>query len=81
MTPAEQYRTLAAKIRANARVLDSATNHAVEWEHLAACYDRLAEQAERNERFDLTYEPILRPDGGPEGEPAEQLIQNGHRLS
>jgi hypothetical protein len=49
-------------------MLDSAANHAVEWEHLAACYDRLAEQAERNERFDLIYEPILRPDGGLEGE-------------
>jgi len=58
MTPAEQYRTLAAKMRANLRMMDR-SSHA-EWEHLAACYDRLAEQAERNERFDLTHEPIPR---------------------
>ena len=58
MTPAEQYRTLAAKMRANLRMM-ARSSHA-EWEHLAACYDRLAEQAERNERFDLTHEPILR---------------------
>ena len=62
MTPAEQYRALAAKIRAT-RTVDSKTHG--EWEHLAACYDRLAEQAERNKRFDLTYEPILRPGDGP----------------
>ncbi len=59
MTPAEQYRALAAKIRANLRM--GSTNCA-EWECLAACYDRLAEQAERNQRFDLTCEPILRVD-------------------
>jgi hypothetical protein len=60
MTPAEQYRTLAAKLRAEARTVDSASV-AEEWEHLAGCYDRLASQADNNERFDLTYEPILRP--------------------
>jgi hypothetical protein len=58
MTPAEQYRALAAKMRANLLMMDR-SSHA-EWEHLAVCYDRLAKQAERNERFDLTYEPILR---------------------
>jgi hypothetical protein len=45
-------------MRANLLMMDR-SSHA-EWEHLAVCYDRLAKQAERNERFDLTYEPILR---------------------
>jgi hypothetical protein len=60
MTPAEQYRILAAGLRARARTVDSAAL-AAEWEHLADCYIRLAEQADRNERLDVTYEPILRP--------------------
>lgn len=58
MTPAEQYRTLAAKLRARARTADNA-NLAVEWDHLAECYVRLAEQADKNNSVDVTYEPIL----------------------
>lgn len=60
MTPAEQYRTLAAQLRSRACAADNVRIRA-EWEHLAQCYIRLAEQADRNDRLDVTYEPILRP--------------------
>jgi hypothetical protein len=30
-----------------------------EWNYLADCYERLAEQADRNERTEITHEPIL----------------------
>jgi len=59
MTSAEQYRTLAAQLRARAKNEESAHLRA-EWEHLACCYIRLAEQADRNGHMDVTYEPILR---------------------
>ena len=59
MTPGAQYRKLAAQLRAKARAEGSSKLKA-EWEHLASCYVRLAEQAERNSRTDVTYEPILR---------------------
>jgi len=63
MSPGKQYRTLAAALRARVQTADNA-NLAAEWEHLACCYDRLAEQADKNERYDvtdLTYDPILGP--------------------
>ena len=59
MTPSEQYRKLAANLRTRAHNETSA-NVRAEWEHLARCYIRLAEQAEQNNRTDVTYEPILR---------------------
>jgi hypothetical protein len=31
-----------------------------EWNCLADCYERLAEQADRSERTEITYEPMLR---------------------
>jgi hypothetical protein len=60
MTPGEQYRVLAASLRARARTTDGA-DFAAEWEQLAFCYDRLAEQADKNERLNVTYDPILNP--------------------
>jgi len=60
MTSSEQYRKLAAALRAKARDERSADLRA-EWENLALCYLRLAEQAEQNGRTDATYEPLLRP--------------------
>ena len=60
MTAADQYRKLAAKLTAKARDESSPALRA-EWNHLALIYLRLAEQAERNSRTDVTYEPILRP--------------------
>jgi hypothetical protein len=60
MTPAEQYRALAAQLHSRARDAES-TRVRAEWENLAQCYIRLAEQADRNDRLDVTYEPILHP--------------------
>lgn len=59
MTPATHYRTLAAQLRTRAKTEDSPQLRA-EWHHLAQCYIRLAEQADRNSRTDVSYEPILR---------------------
>ena len=60
MSSGKQYRALATSLRTHALEADSA-NLIAEWEHLASCYDRLAEQADQNERLDVTDEPILRP--------------------
>jgi len=68
MPAAAQYRKLAAQLRAKARMEPSVMLRA-EWEHLASCYLRLAQQAERNSETDVTYEPILRF-GNLDGEPA-----------
>ncbi len=58
MTPADQYRQLAANLRARARVERSKQLKA-EWNYLADCYARLAEQAEKNGRVDGAFEPLL----------------------
>lgn len=55
MTPAEQYRAMASRLRAHARLADT-PQLTSEWEHLALCYLRLARQAEENEKLDLVYE-------------------------
>ena len=60
MSPAQQYRKLAAELQAKARHENDRAVKA-EWNHLAHCYLRLAEQAEKNSRNNVTYEPILRP--------------------
>lgn len=70
MTPATHYRTLAAQLRTRAKTEDSPQLRA-EWHHLAQCYIRLAEQADRNSRTDVSYEPILHNGFGDlGGEPA-----------
>lgn len=57
MAPGDHYRVLAAKCDARARVEgDLAIRH--EWEIMAQSYRRLAEQAERNARLDVVYEPL-----------------------
>ena len=56
MAPGDHYRVLAAKC--DVRALDEsdrAIRH--EWEIMAQSYRRLAEQAERNARTDVVYEP------------------------
>jgi hypothetical protein len=56
MASGHQYRVLAAKCDARARVEgDRAIRH--EWEIMAKSYRRLAEQAARNARTDVIYEP------------------------
>jgi hypothetical protein len=70
MTPATHYRILAARLCARARTEESPQLRA-ELEHLAQCYVRLAEQADRNAQTDVSYEPILRSGFGDfGGEPA-----------
>ena len=68
MAPIAHYRKLAAQLRAKARTEPSPLLRG-EWEHLANCYVRLAEQAERNSKTDVTYEPSFRF-GNLDGEPA-----------
>jgi hypothetical protein len=63
MGTADHYRILAVKMRAHAeRERHSALR--VEWEQLALCYIRLAEQAERNSHTDIVYEPPPFPAAG-----------------
>jgi hypothetical protein len=59
MTPSAYYRKLAAELRARAEQEQSPAVRA-EWNHLAQCYVRLVEQADKNQRTDIVYEPILR---------------------
>ncbi len=58
MTPADEYRILAANLYARANI-EKAKLVTAEWIHLARCYELLAEQAEKNRRTDRTAEPIL----------------------
>ena len=59
MTLAEQYRNLAAGLRAKIRS-ENNEQFKAEWEDLARSYLRLAEQAELHDRTDLVSEPIFR---------------------
>jgi hypothetical protein len=59
MTPASEYRMKAAHLRALARV-EVRTPLGREYDRLARSYVRLAEQAERNSRTDVVYEPPFR---------------------
>jgi hypothetical protein len=62
MTFAEQYRSLAAQFMARARSEQNPKLRS-EWDFLAVCYLRLAEQAERNNLTDVVYEtPIIDTD-------------------
>ena len=62
VTPSEQYRAMAARFRAHSRLSDNVRLSA-EWEHLARCYVRLAQQAEHNQTLDIAYETPARHDG------------------
>jgi len=53
---AEKYRKLAAELRVKARK-EQRPQIRAELNHLAHSYVRLAEQAERNARCDVTYKP------------------------
>ena len=55
MTPADSYRMMAAELRAKA--LKAPTDMAaVDLDHLARCYLRLAEQADQNTLLDVSAE-------------------------
>jgi hypothetical protein len=70
MSPAEQYRALAAYLRTRA-ARESSPMLRGQWVNLARCYVRLAEQADQNSRADIVYE-FDRSNwrGGVGGEPA-----------
>ncbi|HEY1474262.1 MAG TPA: hypothetical protein VGF53_09280 [Pseudolabrys sp.] len=58
-TAANQYRNLASDLHSRARN-ELSPHLKAEWDHLADCYERLAEQAEKNARIDAGSEPVLR---------------------
>jgi hypothetical protein len=58
MTFAEQYRSLAAQFMARARSEQNPKLRS-EWDFLAVCYLRLADQADRNDLTDVVYEPPI----------------------
>ena len=60
MTPSDQYREIDVKLTARAANAENASLSA-EWEHLAHCYLRLAEQADRNGLLELFIEVGSRP--------------------
>jgi hypothetical protein len=55
MNPADQYRKIAAELRAKA-AREKNGRLATEWAHLARCYLRLAEQADQNSFADIWFE-------------------------
>ena len=59
MTLAEQYRNLAAGLRAKI-CSENNEQFKAEWESLAQSYLRLAEEAELHDRTDLVSEPSFR---------------------
>ena len=71
MSSADNYRILAVKMRAHAQ-RERQPALRVEWEQLALCYIRLAEQAERNSHTDIVYEPPPSRPPAPDGEPQPQ---------
>lgn len=56
MVPGDKYRAMALELLARAET-ETDPQIRAEFENLAASYLRLAEQAERNSHFDVTYEP------------------------
>ncbi len=56
MSQADEYRVRAAEFRAKARHEGDASVR-IDLESLARAYVRLAEQAEKNQQLDVTYEP------------------------
>ena len=60
MTPGEQYRRLAAEFRARAKHAPAA-HLTAQWDHLAQCYLRLAEQADQNSQTDICIEVGPKP--------------------
>ena len=55
MTPADSYRARASELRARA-IKEANPTLAAQWDHLARCYIRLAEQADQNSLLDLWLE-------------------------
>jgi hypothetical protein len=78
MTSADHYRTLAAQCDAKAKQ-EADWKIRAEWEHMTRSYHRLAEQAERNARTDVTYEtPLRRPAASPPAQHQQQPQAKGN---
>lgn len=58
MTPANEYRDLAATLHVRAR-LEVIPLIKAECDYLAYCYELLADQAEKSRRGDIKYQPIF----------------------
>jgi hypothetical protein len=58
MTPADQYRHLAAELHTRASN-EPRADFKAEWNYLAYCYEVLAQHADKNGRTDVGQEPIL----------------------
>jgi hypothetical protein len=56
LVPGDKYRARALELLARAEI-ETDPQIRAEFENLAAAFLRLAEQAERNSLFDVTYEP------------------------
>ena len=65
MTPGDQYRVRAAELHARA-VNKSNSKHRLQFEALAQSYLRLAEQADRNQQLDISYETPPPMEGEPD---------------
>lgn len=56
MTSGDHYRSLSSQFSARAKS-ERNLKFRAEWNYLATCYLRLAEQADRNLQTDIAYEP------------------------
>jgi hypothetical protein len=54
----DHYRSLSSRFSARAQA-EHNLNFRAQWNYLATCYLRLAEQADRNQLTDIVYEPPL----------------------
>ncbi len=60
MSSTEHYRAIAAELEAKANA-EPTSQLAAEWQHLARCYLRLAEQADQNSFQDFCFEYASKP--------------------
>jgi hypothetical protein len=65
MTSGDQYRVRAAELHARA-INDSNSQQRLQFETLAQSYLRLAEQADRNQQLDISYETPPAIEGEPD---------------
>jgi len=59
MSSGDHYRSLSSRFSARAES-ERNVKFRAEWNYLATCYLRLAEQADRNQRTDIVYETPLK---------------------
>ena len=64
MASGDHYRSLSSRFSARAQS-ERNLKFRAEWNYLATCYLRLAEQADRNQLTDIVYEPPLKGGDAP----------------